>query len=89
MRSDIDLSKYLGDSTYADVNHHSFDRIFEDDKKVVSMFDSIQDIIKTAPGTVEGGREWFDKSDTMTDYFHTAYYYNISIGRWDKPYIAA
>jgi hypothetical protein len=89
MRSDIDLTKYLCGSTYADLNHYSFDSIFKDDKKAASIFDSIQDIIRTAPGTVEGGNEWFDKSDIMTDYFHTAYYYDISIGQWDKPYITA
>lgn len=29
---------------------------------------------------------WFDKSDISTDYFHTAYYVGIDIGKWDKPY---
>ena len=43
------------------------------------------DIIKTAPVSV-GGDAWFDKSDAMTDYFHTAYYFHLNIGRWDKPY---
>ena len=32
------------------------------------------------------GALWFDKSDIMTDYFHTAYFLDINIGRWDKPY---
>ena len=32
------------------------------------------------------GALWFDKSDSMTDYFHTAYFMDINIGRWDKPY---
>jgi len=32
------------------------------------------------------GALWFDKSDSMTDYFHTAYYLEIHIGRSDKPY---
>jgi hypothetical protein len=30
---------------------------------------------------------WFDKSDIMTDYFHIAYYININVGRWDRPYV--
>ena len=33
------------------------------------------------------GDKWFDKSDIMTDYFNTAYYLNINIGKWDKPYV--
>ena len=32
---------------------------------------------------------WFDKSDISTDYFHTAYYIGIDIGKWDKPYQVA
>jgi len=31
--------------------------------------------------------EWFDKSDVQSDYFHTAYYIDIRIGRWNKPFI--
>ncbi len=30
--------------------------------------------------------EWYDRSDAMTDYFDTAYYYHINVGSWDKPY---
>jgi hypothetical protein len=28
----------------------------------------------------------WDKSDLMTDYFHCAYYVDMRIGRWNKPY---
>jgi hypothetical protein len=49
------------------------------------LFDEMVKIIKTAPISV-GGDAWFDKSDAMTDYFHTAYYFNLNIGQWDKPY---
>lgn len=31
--------------------------------------------------------EWFDESDSQTDYFHTAYYVDVNIGNWGKPYI--
>lgn len=33
------------------------------------------------------GNDWFDESDAMTDYFHTAFYININVGRWNKPYV--
>lgn len=33
------------------------------------------------------GDTWFDKSDSMIDYFHVAYYLNINIGKWNKDYI--
>lgn len=30
-------------------------------------------------------KHW-DKSEIMTDYFNCAFYYYLSIGRWEKPY---
>lgn len=30
--------------------------------------------------------DWYEDSDSQTDYFNTAYYITINIGRWDKPY---
>ena len=30
---------------------------------------------------------WYDRSDAQVDYFDTAYYIDINIGRWDKPYV--
>ena len=50
------------------------------------LFDSIVDVIKKAPGKAEGGREWYDESDAMTDYFNTAFYFNLEVGSWNKPY---
>ena len=31
--------------------------------------------------------DWYDESDAMTDYFNTAYYVDVNIGKWDAPYI--
>jgi ABC-type proline/glycine betaine transport system substrate-binding protein len=30
--------------------------------------------------------DWYDRSDAMVDYFDTAYYIDINIGKWNKPY---
>ena len=30
---------------------------------------------------------WYDRSDAMTDYFDTAYYVDVNVGKWNKPYI--
>jgi hypothetical protein len=30
--------------------------------------------------------DYYDRSDAMTDYFDTAYYFHCNVGRWDKPY---
>ena len=47
----------------------------------IDIFNFYEDLKKAMKGAI-----WFDKSDIMTDYFHTAYYMNINIGRWNKPY---
>ena len=30
---------------------------------------------------------WYDRSDAQVDYFDTAYYCDINVGKWDKPYV--
>ena len=31
--------------------------------------------------------DYYDRSDAQVDYFDTAYYYHINVGKWNKPYI--
>jgi hypothetical protein len=33
------------------------------------------------------GADWYDNSDAQTDYFDTAYYVDVNIGKWNKGYI--
>jgi hypothetical protein len=33
--------------------------------------------------------QWYDRSDAQTDYFDTAYYVDVNIGNWKKPYEVA
>jgi len=54
--------------------------------RISICLEKIDKVIKKAPALAEGGREWYDRSDAMTDYFDTAFYYNISIGDYNKPY---
>jgi hypothetical protein len=30
--------------------------------------------------------DWYDESDAQVDYFNTAYYVDINVGQWNKPY---
>jgi len=30
--------------------------------------------------------DYFDRSDAQVDYFHTAYYFHVNIGSYDKPF---
>jgi hypothetical protein len=32
------------------------------------------------------GPDYFDHSDSQTDYFHCSHYIDVSIGRWNSPY---
>lgn len=32
------------------------------------------------------GPTWYNRSDIQTDYFDTAWYLGINVGRWNKPY---
>jgi len=32
------------------------------------------------------GNKWYDNSDIQVDYFDTAYYMDVNVGQWDKPY---
>lgn len=75
-----------GDYGYGkvDINHYHVTE--ENYGKHAKLFDDIVKIIKTAPAKAEGGRGWFDKSDAMTDYFHVAYYFDLHVGKWDRPY---
>jgi hypothetical protein len=53
--------------------------------KYEAFFEQVLNIIKTAPANA-GGRAWFDKSDSQTDYFHIAYYIHLNVGEWNAPY---
>jgi len=46
-----------------------------------SLFKKIVEIIKTAPSN-----KWYNNSDPMTDYFDVAFYFDLNVGEWDKPY---
>lgn len=63
---------------YMDVNQYWFQEHFSG--TALQCMDEIFKAIKTAGG-------WYDKSDIQTDYFDTAFYINVKIGKWNKPYI--
>ena len=72
----LDFDHSHGDG-YTQVNTYHIDRHYSGD---VKQF--LNELVVAMKGT-----KWFDKSDIMTDYFHTAYYIDINIGKWNKPYI--
>jgi len=60
---------------YVDINTYHPDSY---NPKYTDLFKGIIDIMK--------GDEWFDKSEPQIDYFNTAYYMKLSVGKWNKDY---
>ena len=69
---------------YAQVNQYWIKDHWKDEQDQAVLV-KINEIMHNAPGRA-GGRVYFDESDAMTDYFHTAFYTHLSVGRWDKRY---
>lgn len=69
---------------YAQVNQYWIKDHWKDEQDQAVLV-KINEIMHNAPGRA-GGRVYFDESDAMTDYFHTAFYTHLSIGQWDKRY---
>lgn len=81
-----DFSDIVDDSGYAQINQYWLERT--GDHKPV--FEKIINIIKTAPIRGEGyhaNKGWYDNSDSMIDYFDTAYYFSVNVGSYYKPYV--
>ena len=82
----VDLTEIVG-KNYGQVNQYWVDEHYPTH---AAFLKDVFNIIKTAPSRGEGfhkGRGWFDESDAMVDYFHTAYYIHLTVGSWNKPYI--
>jgi len=59
------------------VNHYYIEKYF---KGAAAYF--LTDLL----GAMRGD-DWFDDSDIQSDYFHTAHYTSIQIGKWNKTYV--
>jgi hypothetical protein len=80
-KGNVDFSD-IGNNGYAQINQYHLGN-YGDHRP---LFEDIINVIKKAPGKAEGGREWYDKSDAQYDYFNTAFYFNIEVGNYNKPY---
>ena len=72
----LDFDHTHGDG-YTQVNTYWIDRHYSGDARQF-----LTELLTAMKGT-----KWFDNSDIMTDYFHVAYYCEINIGKWNKPYV--
>jgi len=72
-------------STHSQVNQYWIDSHWTDAEDKMAL-NKINEIMHNAPGRRDPSRAYFDESDAMTDYFHTAFYTHLSIGAWNKNY---
>jgi hypothetical protein len=72
-----DQIDYIRKNKSIDVNPYWFQEHFSGNaKKFLSeVFEGMQ------------SAGWYDRSDAQTDYFDTAYYVDVNVGHWDKPYV--
>ena len=77
IKGDVDFSGLRGGYQ---VNPYWLEKNYNEEQQ--QLLSKIVKIIKTAP---DGG--WYDRSDSMVDYFDTAFYFHICIGQWKKPYV--
>jgi hypothetical protein len=64
-----------------EVNHYWIvDQMNEiEENKIAQFYKKLINAMKSAG--------WYNKSDINTDYFDTAYYLSINVGRWDRDYV--
>jgi hypothetical protein len=72
-----DQIAYIRKNKMIDVNPYWFQEHFSG--KAKAFLTEVFKAMKSA--------DWFDHSDVQTDYFHTAYYVDVNVGAWDKPYV--
>lgn len=63
---------------YYQANHYRGEDQYAD-SKVADFFRELTAAMR--------GNLWYDNSDSQTDYFDTAYYLDINVGKWNQPYV--
>lgn len=72
---------------YAQLSHHTFKNETEAARRQSNGIPLTAEAFTVLKRACEIGlKDHWDDSDSMTDYFSCAYYFNIHIGRWDKPF---
>ena len=76
MSGPIDFGNYTHGDGYIQVNTYW----------IYDHYDGIaKDFLNDLKSAMKGNK-WYDNSNAQIDYFDTAYYIDINIGKWNKPY---
>jgi len=75
---------YINDN-YIQVNENYMSEWMEEvgESKIAKFYD---ELVAAMKGVGSQSVEWYNNSDIMTDYFDRAYYIDINVGQWNKPY---
>ena len=65
------------DENYQQINQYYLEKY---SNEIKNLFENVQKIMFDKA-------EYFDHSDSQSDYCHVAYFFSFSIGKWDKPYV--
>ena len=84
----VDLLKICADAGYqsasaygyVQINTHYMVENFKD-SEVAELFGKIRDALY--------GADYYDDSDSQVDYFNTAYYVSMNVGKWNKAFQVA
>lgn len=76
LKAPVNLIGYYSEREYYSLPEHDLEKYFP--KELADKFELMFKFVRT--------ENYFDKSDSMTDYFHVSHYYDISVGRWDKAF---
>ena len=88
-RHRIEVAKRRGNEPYID-NYIQVNENYVSDwmkaigeSKIAKFYD---ELVAAMKGVGSQSVEWYNNSDIMTDYFDRAYYIDINVGQWNKPY---
>ena len=73
-------SPYFPNGEIDIVNHYYIEHHYKANPEQRDFLLAVDDIIRTVGN-------WWDNSDVQTDHFHTAFYYHIRVGQYDKPHV--
>jgi hypothetical protein len=67
------------EATYVDVNTYFLDEAYAANETVVKFLQELKAAMK--------GVDFYDDSDSQSDYFNCSHYIDIKVGQWNKPYV--
>lgn len=74
--ADVKSNTYRGDIKNLDINPYWYKEHFTG-----KSLDALSEIVPAMYSA-----DYYDNSDASIDYFDTAYYVDVTIGKWNKPY---